>query len=75
MSNKQKIVEEIAYLKLWLSVFLVTLLSLGGWIMTRVGTTSPGLFICAATAFIGFFVMCALLHIRIKLEIDRLENE
>ena len=33
--QQTRTIEEIAYLKLWLGILLVTTLSLGGWIMTH----------------------------------------
>ena len=66
--------EKIAYLKLWLSVMVVTDISLAGWLLGNY-TTANGALI--AGDVIAIFVISSgiyVLHNRIEKEIERLKE-
>ncbi|MBH02712.1 MAG: hypothetical protein CMP08_01070 [Xanthomonadales bacterium] len=72
--QQTRTIEEIAYLKLWLGILLVTTLSLGGWIMTHATQSLSFLVVSSIVGFIAAAWACASLHRRIVFEIKRLED-
>lgn len=58
MSKLDRIKEQIAYLKLWLSILIVTAISLMGWLITHFDTENHFLVFGAAAVLVSIFVGC-----------------
>ena len=74
MTQLDVLKEKIAYLKLWLSVMVVTDISLAGWLLGNYTTANWALI---AGDVIAIFVISSgiyVLHNRIEKEIERLKE-
>lgn len=66
--------EQIAYLKFWLGVMVVTDISLFGWLISNANSTSLRLLIGGCLAVIAITVGIVLLHRRIERQIQELRG-
>lgn len=71
MSELDGLKEELAYLKLWLGIMIVTSISLVGWLLSNFGSTHWLLFVSGIIVLISLGVGCFALHRRIE---DRIEE-
>ena len=72
MSEIDRIKEQLAYLKFWQGIMVVTELSLVGWLISTVGTADPVLWSFAAVGVVllGFGIFA--LHRQIERRIDQI---
>ncbi len=70
MSELDRLKEQLAYLKFWLGIMVVTEISLVGWLISTVNTADPALWSFAAVGVIllGFGIFA--LHRQIERRID-----
>lgn len=66
--------EQIAYLKFWLGVMVITDISLFGWLISNAGSTSLHLLVGGCLAVIAITVGIVLLHRRIERQIQELRG-
>lgn len=66
--------EQIAYLKFWLGIMVVTDISLFGWLISNAGTASRGLLLAGCVAVVAATTGIALLHRRIERQIQELRE-
>ena len=74
MSELDVAKEQIAYLKFWLGVMVVTDISLSGWLISNAGSTSLRLLVSCCLAVIAITTGIALLHRRIERQIQALRG-
>jgi hypothetical protein len=74
MSGLDVAKEQIAYLKFWLGVMVVTDISLFGWLISNATSTSLRLLVGACLAVIAITVGIVLLHRRIERQIQELRG-
>ena len=74
MSELDVAKEQIAYLKLWLGIMVVTNISLIGWFIGNYGQASMGLLIADLLAVAVVSAGIVELHRRIKRQIERLRD-
>jgi hypothetical protein len=74
MSKLDVAKEQIAYLKLWLGIVIVTDISLVGWLLGNFRSAEWPLILGDILAFIGISWGCYALHTRIEAAIARLEE-
>ncbi len=72
MSELDRIKEQLAYLKFWLGIMVVTEISLVGWLISTATTADPALWSFAAVGVVllGFGIFA--LHRQIERRIDLL---
>ena len=72
MPELDRLKEQVAYLKLWQGIMVVTELSLVGWLISTVGTADPVLWSFAAVGVVllGFGIFA--LHRQIERRIDQI---
>ena len=66
--------EQIAYLKVWLGILVVTDISVFGWLISNLGTAPPILLWAAVIAVVSLTAGIVLLHRRIEGHIDSLRG-
>ena len=66
--------EQIAYLKLWLGILVVTDISVFGWLISNLGSATAPLLWGAVIAVAALTAGIVLLHRRIQRHIDSLEG-
>jgi hypothetical protein len=66
--------EQIAYLKLWLGILVVTDISLVGWFISNISTTSIELFYAALIGIIFVTFGIIIIHKRIEHHIESLKE-
>jgi hypothetical protein len=66
--------EEIAYLKFWLGILVVTEISLFGWLLSNVGSANTSLALGGCFAVVAITVGIVLLHRRIERKIESLRE-
>jgi len=66
--------EQIAYLKLWLGIMVVTDISLIGWFVGNYGQASTSLLVADLLAIAGVSAGIAELHRRIERQIEKLKG-
>ncbi len=66
MSTIDEIKEHIAYLKVWLGAFLITLISLVGWLVSNYETAKRFLVALDMIAILCFVVVISLIHKNIQ---------
>jgi len=66
--------EQIAYLKFWLGILVVTDISLFGWLLSNVGGVNPTLILAGCFAVVAITVGIVLLHRRIERQIRSLRE-
>ena len=74
MSELDVAKEEIAYLKIWLGILVVTDISTFGWLISNVGEAIALLLWAAVIAVAGLSVGVFLLHRLIKRQIQSLKE-
>ena len=74
MSKLDVAKEQIAYLKLWLSIMIVTDISLMGWLLGNFKTAGWPLILGDILALIAVSRGCYFLHTRIESAISKLED-
>jgi hypothetical protein len=74
MSDLDVAKEEIAYLKVWLGILVVTDISTFGWLISNVGEAITLLLWAAVIAVAGLSVGIFLLHRLIKRQIQSLKE-
>ena len=74
MSDLDVAKEEIAYLKVWLGILVVTDISTFGWLISNVGEAITLLLWAAVIAVAGLSVGVLLLHRLIKRQIQSLKE-
>ena len=74
MSELDVAKEQIAYLKFWLGVMVVTDISLFGWLISTASSTSLRLLVGGCLAVIAITVGIVLLHRRIERQIQELRG-
>ena len=74
MSDLDVAKEEIAYLKVWLGILVVTDISTFGWLISHVGEAVALLLWAAVIAVAGLSVGIFLLHRLIKRQIQSLKE-
>lgn len=74
MSELEGVKEEIAYLKLWLGIMIVTGISLMGWLL---GNFRSAHWVLVGSGFVGLLSIgfgCFALHQRIEAKIDKIKR-
>jgi len=74
MSDLDVAKEQIAYLKVWLGILVITDISVFGWLISNVETATAPLLWAAVIAVVGLTVGILLLHRRIKGYIESLKG-
>ncbi|OFV91252.1 MAG: hypothetical protein A3J75_05555 [Acidobacteria bacterium RBG_16_68_9] len=74
MSELDVAKEQIAYLKFWLGVMVVTDISLFGWLISNTSSTTLRLLVGGCVAVIAITVGIALLHRQIERRIQELRG-
>ncbi len=74
MSKVDKAKEQIAYLKFWLGVMVVTDISLVGWVVSSSASQPPHKILGAPVAVVVITVSALAVHRRIEQRIDELED-
>jgi hypothetical protein len=74
MSEVDVAKEQIAYLKFWLGILVVTNLSLFGWLLSNVGSANLVLISGGCFAVAAITVGIVLLHRRIERQIESLRG-
>lgn len=74
MSELDVAKEQIAYLKFWLGVMVVTNISLFGWLISNASATSLRLLVSGCLAVIAITGGIVLLHRRIERQIQELRG-
>jgi hypothetical protein len=64
MPELDRLKEEVAYLKFWQGIMVVTELSLIGWVITTTETASPGLWSVAAAGLSSWGMRFSLYIVR-----------
>ena len=74
MSSKDRSKEIIGYLKLWLGIFVITVISLIGWLVTNYQGPNRLLIGLVVLAILVLVVMSGFMHDGIRRQIDRMED-
>lgn len=74
MSELDVIKEQIAYLKVWLGIMVVTDLSLFGWLITNAGQAPLSIMLACIIAIVAITCAIVLLHRRIERQIEGLRS-
>ena len=74
MSELDVAKEQIAYLKFWLGIFVVTDISLFGWVLSNVRSATLLLVFGGCFAIVATTVSIVLLHHRIERQIESLRE-
>ena len=74
MSKLDGLKEELAYLKLWLGIMIVTGISLIGWLLTSMNAASWLLLLGGFIALFSIAVGCTTLHRQIEKKITEISE-
>ena len=74
MSELDVAKEQIAYLKFWLGIMVVTNISLFGWLISNASTANGGLLAAGCVAVVVVTAGIAMLHRRIERQIQDLRG-
>jgi hypothetical protein len=74
MSDLDVAKEQIAYLKVWLGILVITDISVFGWLISNIETAMAPLLWAAVIAVVGLTIGILLLHRRIKGYIESLKG-
>ncbi|MBI3066614.1 MAG: hypothetical protein HYY82_16965 [Deltaproteobacteria bacterium] len=74
MSELDVAKEQIAYLKFWLGIFVVTDISLFAWVLSNVGSATLLLLFGGCFAIVATTLGIVLLHRRIERQIESLRE-
>ncbi len=75
MSELDHLKEQIAYMKLWLGIFIVTNISLIGWLVTHYEKAEVLLVTASIITLFSIFTTVFLLHRKIQGRIDQLKEK
>ncbi len=71
MPELDRLKEQIAYLKFWQGIMVLTDISLVGWLISNVGQATTGLMIVSVIGIIFISLGAVLLHRQIEHRIDK----
>jgi hypothetical protein len=74
MSELDRLKEEIAHLRMWLGILVVTDIGLIGWTVSSYGSAKNLLIILAANAIIAVTVAVVIVNRKIEATIERLRD-
>ena len=74
MSELDHLREEVAYLKFWLGIVVVTDISLAGWLLSSSGIAAAYTVVLAVMGLILLSAGIVFLHRRIERRIDRIKE-
>jgi hypothetical protein len=74
MTKIDRVKERVAYLKVWLGIFVVTIISLIGWLVSNYATAKVLLVVLDSAAILILAMAILLTHREINRKIDELEN-
>ena len=74
MSKLDRAKEQIAYLRFWLGVMVVTDISLVGWLLSSAGSAPTHRVVSALVAVVVITASGFIVHRRVELLIDALED-
>jgi undecaprenyl pyrophosphate phosphatase UppP len=74
MTKIDSVKERVAYLKVWLGIFVVTIISLIGWLVANYATAKLLLVVFDIVAILILAAAILLTHREINRRIDELEN-
>lgn len=74
MSKLDGLKEELAYLKLWLGIMIVTGISLIGWLLTSIHSASWFLLLGGFIALLSIAIGCSALHRQIEVKIREISE-
>lgn len=74
MSAADRLKEQIAYLKLWLGILVVTGISIGGWLVSNWDDATWPLLAGAVVGLLSIAGGCRVLHAKIEEKINQLED-
>ena len=74
MSELDHLREEVAYLKFWLGIVVVTDISLAGWLLSSSDTAAPYTVFFAVAGLILLSAGIVVLHRRIERRISRIKE-
>jgi undecaprenyl pyrophosphate phosphatase UppP len=74
MTKIDSVKERVAYLKVWLGIFVVTIISLIGWLVSNYATAKLLLVVFDIVAILILAAAILLTHREINRRIDELEN-
>ncbi len=74
MSERDHLREEVAYLKFWLGIVVVTDISLAGWLISSSDTAAPYTVFFAVVGLIMLSAGIVFLHRRIERRIAKLKE-
>ena len=66
MSTAERIKEQIAYLKLWLGILVVTGISIGGWLISHWEIATWPILLGAGFGLVSIASGCRVLHSKIE---------
>ena len=66
--------EQIGYLKVWLGIFVVTLISLVGWLASHYGEANLVLIVLNVAAVLVLVILVGLIHRTIQRLVQNLEE-
>ncbi|MBI4189366.1 MAG: hypothetical protein HY525_02370 [Betaproteobacteria bacterium] len=72
MSELDRLKEQVAYLKFWQGIVVVTDISLGGWLVSASDTAAPLTFALAVAGIILLSIGIVVLHRQIERRIDQI---
>ena len=72
MSELDRLKEQVAYLKFWQGIVVVTDISLGGWLVSASDTTTPLTFALAIAGVVLLSIAIVVLHRQIERRIDQI---
>jgi len=74
MTKIDSVKERVAYLKIWLGIFVVTIISLIGWLVSNYATAKLLLVILDVVAILILLVAIMLTHKEINRKINEMES-
>ena len=72
MSELDRLKEQVAYLKFWQGIVVVTDISLGGWLISAADTAAPLTFALAVAGVVLLSIGIVVLHRQIERRIDQI---
>jgi len=74
MTKIDSVKERVAYLKIWLGIFVVTIISLIGWLVSNYATAKLLLVVLDIVAILILLVAILLTHKEINRKINQMES-
>lgn len=72
MSELDRLKEQVAYLKFWQGIVVVTDISLGGWLISATNTAAPLTVVLAIAGVVLLSIGIIVLHREIERRIDQI---